>query len=162
MRSQSAVAVKESEEEGKRPLRPFDWFEDLGSEMARRWQELPLHLPTFGRLEAIPWRPSIDMFDRGDRLVIKADLPGMKRDDIELRVDGRGLMISGERQREEEVKEKDYYRMERSFGSFSRHIRLPFEVKASDVQAKLEDSVLEVEIHKPAEVKPAGETIKIR
>lgn len=136
--------------------RPLHWFEDISGEMARMWQERPLlRWPMRGF-------PHVDIFERGNRLVVKADLPAMKRDEFELRLDDGDLVISGERHEKDEVKEEDYYRVERASGEFCRRICLPFAVEAKDVNARFEDGVLEIEIPKPAETKPIGEKIRIR
>jgi HSP20 family protein len=145
--------------ERKPALAPRDWFEELGAEMARVWHDRPLvQWPSI--LDATR-RPSIDVFRRGDRWIVQADLPGVKRDEIDLRLEDGDLILSGERKAREEVREQDCYRMERTFGSFSRRVRMPFDIELADIQAKLEDSVLTVEIRRPPGSKPASHTIKI-
>jgi HSP20 family protein len=128
-----------------------------GREVASRFRALPRSVTGIA-----DWSPSADTFDHGDRLVVKIDLPAMRRDEIDLRLDGGDLVLCGERREKQEVKEGDDYRMEPATGELFRRIRLPFDVEAKDVQATFNEGVLEVEVPKPAETKPAGERIKIR
>src|SRR5690606_42015986 len=87
-------------------------------------------------------------------LVLKADLPGLDRDDIQIEVSDNVLTISGERRDESEEKREGYHRVERSFGRFQRSVELPEGIAAEDVRAKFDRGVLEVRIPKPAEHKP--------
>jgi len=100
------------------------------------------------------WMPSVDVFDKDDKFVVKAELPGMKEEDIDVSVVGDILTIKGEKKEEAEVKEEDYYRCERTYGSFYRSIPLPSSVDASKIEANIEDGVLEVTLPKSAGVKP--------
>jgi HSP20 family protein len=100
------------------------------------------------------WNPAVDVFEEGDRYHVHVDLPGMKRDDIEITVQGDTLMISGEKKRETETKEEDFYRAERYYGKFSRSLTLPASVDASKIDAKYKDGVLEVLIPKTEEARP--------
>jgi len=88
--------------------------------------------------------PAVDVFEEGEQVVIKAELPGMKKEEIEVQVMGDTLTISGKKEKEEKVERKDYYRFERSAGAFSRSIRLPSEVQAEKVTAQLKEGVLEI------------------
>lgn len=100
------------------------------------------------------WMPAVDVFERDDKFVVKAELPGMKEEDVDVSVIGDTLTIKGEKKTETEVKEEDYYRSERSYGSFYRSIPLPSTVDANKIEASFEDGVLEVTLPKSAEVKP--------
>lgn len=100
------------------------------------------------------WMPAIDVFERDDKFVVKAELPGMKEEDVDVSVTGDTLTIKGEKKTETEVKEEDYYRSERSYGSFYRSIPLPSTVDPGKIEANIEDGVLEVTLPKFAEVKP--------
>jgi len=137
------------------PWIPFRELED----MERRFDEAfgrPF-LPAFWRrfpLEARGWAPNIDVFEKDDKFVVKAELPGMKEEDIDVSVVSDTLTIKGERKAETEVKDEDYYCCERSYGSFSRSIGLPSTVDAKRIEASFEDGVLEVSLPKAAEVKP--------
>jgi len=100
------------------------------------------------------WVPSMDLVETEDHLVLRADLPGLRRDDIEIEVKDGILTVAGERKAQHEEKREDYHRVERSFGRFSRSLELPKGVEADHIDASFEDGVLEVRMPKPAERKP--------
>jgi len=105
--------------------------------------------------------PAVDVYENKDDVVIKAEIPGLSKEDISVQVTDSTLMIKGEKKREEEVKEDDYYRCERSFGSFTRAVALPCEVKADQVKATFKNGVLEVRMPKTEEAKKKAVTVKI-
>ena len=135
---------------GITPWRPFRELE----EMERRFEDL------FGQpmwrwpAEERGWMPAVDVFEKDDKFVVKAELPGMREGDIDVSVVGDTLNIKGEKKTESEVKDEDYYRCERTYGSFYRSIPLPSTVDANKIEASFEDGVLEVTLPKSAEVKP--------
>jgi HSP20 family protein len=100
------------------------------------------------------WVPPVDLVEAEDHFVLKADLPGMTQDDVSIEVQDGTLSISGERKAEHEQRERGWYRIERSFGSFSRSLTLPEGVNPDGIQAEFRDGVLEVRIPKPEERKP--------
>ena len=100
------------------------------------------------------WVPEMDLVESDDHYVLKADLPGMKQDDVSIEFNDGALTISGERKAEYERKEKGYFRLERSFGKFSRSLTLPDGVDPDAITASFHDGVLEVHIPKPEERKP--------
>jgi HSP20 family protein len=100
------------------------------------------------------WVPPMDLVEAGDHFVLKADLPGLRDEDVSLEVQDGTLTISGERKAEHEASESGWYRIERSFGSFTRSLTLPERVDASAISAEFKDGVLEVRIPKPEERKP--------
>jgi HSP20 family protein len=100
------------------------------------------------------WVPAMDLVETDDHLVLRADLPGLKRDDVDIEVKDGVLTISGERKAEQEERSEGFYRVERAFGSFSRSLTLPDGVDAQQVSADFTDGVLEVRIPKPEETKP--------
>lgn len=99
------------------------------------------------------WLPALDVTEEKDTLVVKADLPGIKKEDVTLSVDGSVLTIRGERKSEEEQKDKKYYRIERSYGSFQRTLDLGVPIDQNKVRAQYKDGVLEVSIPKAPESK---------
>ena len=105
------------------------------------------------------WLPAVDMFDDDDRIVIKAELPGMDKKDISVDVENRVLTLSGERNYDSEVKEENYYRRERAYGRFKRAFNLPADVDSDQIKADFKDGVLRVEIPKPEEQKPKQITV---
>ena len=137
------------------PWRPFSEME----EMERRFEDIlgRSFLPAvWRRAPAVEmgWAPAIEVFEREDKFVVKAELPGMREEDIDISVVGDTLIIKGERKAESEVKEEEYYCCERSYGSFSRSIAMPSDVDAKKIEASYEDGVLEVSLPKAPEVKP--------
>jgi HSP20 family protein len=136
-------------------------------EMERRINDVfgrPL-LPAIWRrtpVEEIGWTPAIEMFEKDDKFMVKAELPGMKEEDIDVSVVGDTLTIKGERKAESEVKEEDYYCCERSYGSFTRSITLPSSVDAKNIEASYENGVLEISLPKAAEVKPKKITVSAK
>lgn len=116
----------------------------------------------FGRGEAVPstngygrrWIPAMDLVETDDHLVLRADLPGLERDDIEIEVKDNILTVSGERKAEHEAKGEGFHRVERSFGRFARSLGLPQGVAADRVEASFDRGVLEVRIPKPEERRP--------
>ena len=100
------------------------------------------------------WAPAMDLVEADDHFVLRADLPGLGEDDVSIEVQDNVLTISGERKSEQERKEKGWYRLERSFGRFSRSLTLPEGVNADSISAHFDKGVLEVSIPKPEERKP--------
>jgi HSP20 family protein len=92
--------------------------------------------------------PVVDVFEKENEVIIKAEIPGLSKDDVEVNLTNSTLTISGEKKKEEEVKDRDYYRCERSFGSFSRTIELPAEVKTEEAKASFKDGLLEIHLPK--------------
>lgn len=95
------------------------------------------------------WNPKVDIFEEADRYVVKAELPGVDKDKIAIDVNGRVLTVKGERSNENEVKEKNYYRRECSYGSFQRSFTLPAETDSEQIKAEYKDGVLKLDIPKP-------------
>jgi len=105
------------------------------------------------------WTPPIDVVREDDHLVVHADLPGIKPEEVKIEVDDDILTVSGEHRESEEQKEKNYVRRERRYGSFSRSMALPPGVDAKKIEAKTHDGVVEVTIPLPKEAKK--EPVKI-
>ncbi len=131
----------------------------LRREIGRMFEDFfsPGRFPTlFGRLreEEFPAYPAIDVYDDKDNIVVKAEVPGLKREDIEIQIKGRDLLIKGEKKKEEEVKDENYYYAERVYGAFSRTVRLPVDVKSDEVKAKFRNGILEIVLPKVEEAKP--------
>jgi HSP20 family protein len=99
------------------------------------------------------WVPAMDLVEQGDHLVLRADLPGMTEDDIEIEVKDGVLTLSGERRDANEEKADGYYRVERTFGQFSRTLTLPDGIDPDRITAGFDRGVLEVRVPKPEERK---------
>jgi HSP20 family protein len=104
--------------------------------------------------------PAIDVTEDENAIVVKAELPGCKADDVEISVHGNTLTISGEKKQEEEKKEKGYYHMERSYGSFRRDLNLPNDVDPAKVDATCKDGVLTVTLPKAEKAKAIKVKVK--
>lgn len=100
------------------------------------------------------WSPAVDMFEKDDQVVIKAELPGLEKKDISLDLQNGVLTLKGERKHENEVKEENYYRREMSCGKFIRSFSLPEDVDADKIKAEFQNGLLTVEVPKPEEHKP--------
>ncbi len=117
--------------------------------------------PAFGEGEASTrtWAPPVDIYENGDNLELKAELPGVNPDEVEIRVEDNTLYLKGERKFEKEVKEQSYHRVERTYGTFTRTFSLPNSIDADKVTASYKDGVLTLTMPKKEEAKP--KTIKI-
>jgi HSP20 family protein len=127
--------------------------------MQRRFDDIlgwPLLPAVWRRIPTMEmgWAPAIDVFEKDDRFVVKAELPGMKEEDINISIVGDTLTVKGERKTESEVKEDDYYCCERSYGSFSRSLAVPSNVDTKKIEANYEDGVLEISLPKIPEAEP--------
>jgi HSP20 family protein len=100
------------------------------------------------------WAPAMDLMEVEDQLVLRADLPGLSEDDVNIEVRDNILTVSGERKSEHQDKRNGYYRVERSFGRFGRSLTLPEGVDADRIDASFDKGVLEVRIPKPEARKP--------
>jgi|SRR5579875_496751 len=107
------------------------------------------------------WAPSVDIYETENELVIKADLPEVSEKDIDVRVENNMLTIRGERKLDQKVKEENYLRMERSYGSFTRSFSLPNTVNTEAIQANYRDGVLTVTLPKRAESRPKQVKISV-
>lgn len=128
----------------------FGW---LRNEIDRLF-EAPL--AEFGRTSQLfsGWQPPLDMYEDKDNLFVRVELPGMKKEDIEVSVHDGSLSISGERKHEEKHENADVYRAERFFGCFQRTVSLPSAVMADKVKAQYKDGILMVALPKTEEAKP--------
>ncbi|MDD5082494.1 MAG: Hsp20/alpha crystallin family protein [Dehalococcoidales bacterium] len=145
-----------------RAIRPWRPFEEL-AEMERNFEDIwgGWRLPAIWRRFPAEkeWMPAIDVFEKDDKIVVKAELPGMKQEDIDVSIEGNTLTIKGEKKTEKEVKEDNYYRSEFSYGSFFRSIPIPSSVDPNKIEATYEDGVLEVSLPKMPEVQPKKVTV---
>jgi len=143
--------------------RPFKELEEMERRMEDlfRWPFIPSvwrRLPTVGR----GWTPPIEMFEKEDKFIVKAELPGMKKEEIDVSIVGDTLTIKGERKAETEVKEENYYCCERCYGSFLRSITLPTAIDIKKVEANYQNGVLELVLPKAPEVKPQKIDVSVK
>jgi HSP20 family protein len=106
------------------------------------------------------WIPAMDLVEEGEEYVLRADLPGVREEDVNIEVEGNVLTISGERKAEKEDRKEGYYRVERAVGRFSRSLTLPDGVDPDSIQAQFENGVLTVRIPKPQERQPRRVAIR--
>jgi HSP20 family protein len=100
------------------------------------------------------WAPAIDMYETEESVVIKAELPGVSKKDIDIEVKENVLTLKGERTKDEEIKEENYHRVERYHGTFQRRFTLPAHVDSEKVKAKFTDGLLEITLPKVEAAKP--------
>ena len=108
------------------------------------------------------WKPTVDIYDTDDALILKVELPGVDKEKVTVDVKDNLLTLKGERAIDKEIKEENYYRRERSFGSFYRSFTLPTTVNPEDIKATYKDGILTVEVPKTEEKKPKQITIDVK
>jgi len=136
--------------------RLLDEFPRWRRPLFRDWE--PLRISRELRIQP----PTVDMYEEKGDVVVKAELPGMSRDEVEVTLSDSRLTIKGEKRKEEKVEEKDYYRCEREYGSFLRTIELPSEVKADAVKATFKDGVLQVRLPKSDHAKKKEVQVRVQ
>jgi HSP20 family protein len=134
-----------------RPRREWDPFAGL-LDLHREFQNL-FAPAARGEGEFGQWAPAIDVYSDDANVVVTAELPGLKKDEVEVSYDGGVLSIKGERKHEAEFKEEGYHRVERAYGAFHRAVRLPAEVDASKTAAEMKDGVLTITLPKAEQAK---------
>jgi HSP20 family protein len=140
---------------------PFRELERIRRQMDRLfedWRPAAGRFPAFPALDEIP---ALDVYGEGDVVVVKAELPGMEKKDIEASIDGDLLTVRGEKKKEEDVHEGNYTYRERSYGSFSRSVRLPTEIDATKSKATFKNGVLMLRLPKTEEAKKRTHTVKV-
>ena len=159
--------VKATEAPARRNLRSR-WQEDI-DQMEQMFEDFwPIRMPRMlndrrhlSRMAMVP-ALNVDVYDEGNEIVVKGEIPGARKEDIEVSLTDSVLTISGQKERKEEVKDDHYYRSERSYGAFSRTIDLPSEVQTDKVAASFTDGVLEIRLPKTEEAKRKAVKLKIK
>jgi HSP20 family protein len=163
-----AEKAKEKETKDVAPRRPFmgltHWDRDMERMMedffGRRWR--PWWPERWFKGEGAELiAPALDLYEEKDDIVVKAEIPGIDKNNIEVNLADHTLTIKGEKKKEEETKEENYYRSERSYGAFLRTIELPKEVHADKVKATFKNGVLEVRLPKTEEAKAKEVKVKV-
>ncbi len=111
--------------------------------------------------ELLPRVPPVDVYEEGTEVVLKAELPGMKKEEIEVHVTGTEITFSGKKEKTEKLEKKDYHRFERTTGAFTRTVTLPAEVELEKVTARYEHGVLEIRAPKAAPARPAERKVEV-
>lgn len=142
-----------------RPTLPSRWDRDLFEEIDRYFDEpFGLLRRPFGRMEG--WGLSLDVAEEDAAYVVKASLPGMKPEEIDVTVSDNVLTIRGEMKRDEEIAEEKYHLRERRYGAFSRSITLPGVVETDKIEAQYADGVLTLRLPKSEVVQPKRITVR--
>lgn len=131
---------------------PFRDLFDLQDRMNRLLGDSFTRVPateTFGS-----WSPLVDIYEAGDAIVLRAEIPGVSKDDIDVKVENGTLTLRGEKKQEKEVDSETAHRVERFYGAFSRSFLLPASIDADTIKATYKDGVLEVVVPKAEEAKP--------
>ncbi len=139
--------------------KPFRELDKMRTEMDQLWDsffEGKPRLREFGK-----WFPSVDVSETKNDLVVKAELPGMDPKDIDISLNDGYLTIKGEKKQEKEEKEENYHFIERSYGSFTRSVRLPNEVQRDKISASYKNGILKVTLPKSEEAKKKEVKIKV-
>lgn len=139
----------------------FGRLSDLREEIDRLF-DLPLAVAGGASPWMSGWAPALDVYEDKDQFVVKAELPGMKKEDIEVSFHNGSLTISGERKSERESKDAGLYRSERYFGRFQRTVDLPAAVADDKVKAEYRDGVLSVTLPKAEEAKPKQISVSVK
>jgi HSP20 family protein len=144
----------------------WDPFREL-EEMQKRWASLfdrQMLLPDGGKEEQFSlteWTPAVDIAEDDKEYTIKAELPGINKEDVKVTVENGVLSISGERKSEKEEKDKKYHRIERTYGSFVRTFTLPEGTAGDKMNAEFKDGVLKLHLPKDEKAKPKTVEVKI-
>jgi len=178
------IATREGQRVGRRELsridHPFSMLDRFADEMERVFDDFGFGrswvAPRWGqnwsnalrRTGSAMWAPAIEVYQRNNELVVRADLPGMKKDDVHVEVADNEITISGERRQEQETEREGVYRSERTYGSFYRTIPLPEGAITDQAKATFKDGVLEITVPAPPhttrgrrlEIKETAETKK--
>lgn len=164
---QSEIAARRDQQMTRRPTQigsPFRMLERFADEVDRMFEEFGFgrgwHRPGF-MTESMSWTPQIDISQRNNELVIRADLPGMNKEDVKVDVSDDAITIQGERRREHEEDRAGAYRIERSYGSFYRAIPLPEGALTEQAKATFKDGVLEITMPAPPEQVTRGRRLEI-
>jgi len=144
------------------PWRPFErelssFRKEMDNLWGRFFGEAPL-VRTFKE----EWSPTVDISERKNDFLIKAELPGVDEKDIAVSISGDLLTIKGEKKKEEEEKDEHHYRVERYYGSFERSFRIPTGVKADKIDATFDKGVLKVTVPKAEEAKKKEIAVKVK
>lgn len=137
---------------------PLKEFESFQNQIKKYFDDFP----SFGVNFENSFSPRIDISEKNDKILVEAEIPGVKKEDLKITLQDNILTIKGEKKKEEEHKENNYYRCERSYGSFSRSFTLPVEVSTEKVDAKFNDGMLKIELKKVEPKKAQEKLIELK
>ncbi len=133
---------------------PFRDLVTLREKMNRLFEEAYSARGEERDLVSSSWTPSVDIYETENALFLNAEVPGIKNDDIEIKIEDNTLTLKGERKFEKETKEENYHRVERAYGSFYRSFSLPAYIDQNKIEAEHENGVLKITMPKKLEAKP--------
>lgn len=141
---------------------PLNLFDTFFNEMENLWPKT-FFRPVTHRFDktATPWMPTLDVYEHEGEMVVKADLPGLKKEEVKILFEDGALVLQGERKEEVNIEKEDYYLAECTFGSFYRRLPLNFKVNPAKILAHFHEGVLEIHIPMPAETLPKAQVIPV-
>ncbi len=141
---------------------PFRELEEVSNRLNRVFgRPLSRIEPNTEMLPMADWMPSADISETDTSYLIKAEIPGVAKEDVKVTIENGMLTIQGERKMEKEEKNKKFHRIERSYGSFMRSFRVPDDADESGVKAEFKDGVLSVTLNKSAKAKPKAINVSV-
>jgi HSP20 family protein len=147
---------------------PLNFMRRFGEEMDHLYEDFGLGrgwlTPILDKAQ-LPqgvWSPQVEIFERDKEIVLRADLPGLTKDDVSVEIANDGITIEGERKNEHEEEREGYYRSERSYGKFYRRIPMPEGINAQDAEASFSDGVLEITMPAPERAESKPRRLEIR
>ncbi len=146
----------------KNTLKIWEPFQDLVrfDDEFDRWYDSMVR-KFFGQ-EVRNWMPAIDIAENNGNIEVRAEIPGVNKEDLKVTIDGDVLSIAGERKQESETKDKKYHRIERHYGKFRRTINLPYAVETDKVKATYKDGILTITIPKPESAKTKEIEVEVK
>ncbi len=139
---------------------PFRSLMDIQKEITHLFDDVFSGTEGGRGTDLMRWSPRVDIYEEEGNIVLKAELPGVKKSDIDIEVEDNMLTLRGERRRQEKVVEENYHRTDRQFGAFTRSFTLPKHVDVDKISAHYEDGVLTVTLPKTEEARPKKVAVK--
>ena len=140
---------------------PFRELEDVSNRLNRVFGRPLVRMEPNEMFTVADWTPSADISETDTAYLIKAEIPGVNKEDVKVTIENGMLTIQGERKMEKEEKDKKFHRIERSYGSFMRSFRVPDDADESAVKAEFKDGVLNVTLNKSAKAKPKAINVSV-
>jgi HSP20 family protein len=140
--------------------RPMRDLVDIQDEINRMFEDIAR--PSDGEARPARMLPPADVIENKDTFIVRTELPGLRKEDVKVTLQNNVLTVSGEKMKEQEEKNQTYYRVERSYGAFSRTFELPMPVDANNIKADFKDGILTIELPKVEEAKPKEILISVK